>query len=127
MRITIKPGVGRRVPMPAGYGLRHGELLPAEGMEVERTALILKMLADGDVVRVDVAAADAPIATQPVAGQATAEGPSEAQKTLAATLAASKARSAANAQQPQSGSVDEPPAIDQAADPSHADTEETAP
>ena len=60
MRITIKPGVGRRVPMPAGYGLRHGELLPAEGMEVERTALILKMLADGDVVRVDVAAADAP-------------------------------------------------------------------
>ena len=52
MKITIKPGPGRRVPMPAGYGLLHGALLPAEGMEVERTALILKMLADGDVVRV---------------------------------------------------------------------------
>ena len=60
MRITIKPGDGRRVPMPSGYGLVAGTLLPAEGMEVERPTLVLKMLADGDVVKVDAAPAHPP-------------------------------------------------------------------
>lgn len=72
MRISIKPGDGRRVPMPEGYGLPYGALLPADGMEVERDTLILKMLADGDVVTVD-AVAEKP-AVKPAADQATTKG-----------------------------------------------------
>ena len=51
--VTIKPADGRRVPMPPGYGLPRGALLPEDGFAVTLDPFTRRLLADGDVVVVE--------------------------------------------------------------------------
>ncbi len=57
-KVYVKPGEGRKVPLP----VPGGEIIPGLGKEVRRTAAVERLIASGDLVVPDAPKAEAPAA-----------------------------------------------------------------